>query len=236
MSLPRLNLTSIPALRDNYIWVLSNTRGQCIIVDPGEAQPVTDTIAANQWQPVAILLTHHHSDHVDGVAELVRKWPELVVYGPQETQNKGARQLVHGGSTITILEHEFSVTATPGHTSGHVSYYSEPYLFCGDTMFSGGCGRLLKALLSKCMTHFKNLTTYPQTHSYAAHMNILYQIWPLPPQYGRKIRQFSLITIKLSSYAIIIALHCLQPWQPNGKLTFSLTPTTLIYKEIYCLM
>ena len=161
MSLHRLNLTSIPALRDNYIWTLSDSRGQCIIVDPGEAQPVTDTIAANQWQPVAILLTHHHSDHVGGVAELVRRWPELVVYGPQETQDKGATQLLRDGSTITILEHEFSVIATPGHTTGHISYYSEPYLFCGDTMFSGGCGRLFEGTPEQMYDSFQKLNQLP---------------------------------------------------------------------------
>ncbi len=161
MNLPRLNLTSIPALRDNYIWVLNNASGECIIVDPGEARPVTDTIAANQWHPVAILLTHHHSDHVDGVAELVRQWPELVVYGPEETQNKGATQQVRDGSIITILEHEFNVTETPGHTAGHVSYYSKPYLFCGDTMFSGGCGRLFEGTAKQMYHSFQKLNELP---------------------------------------------------------------------------
>lgn len=185
MSLHRLNLTSIPALRDNYIWVLSDTRGQCIIVDPGEAQPVTDTIAANQWQPVAILLTHHHSDHVEGVAELVRKWPELVVYGPQETQTKGATQLLRDGSSITILEHQFSVIATPGHTAGHISYYSEPYLFCGDTMFSGGCGRLFEGTPEQMYDSFQKLNKLPAetliccAHEYTlSNMAFAASVWP----------------------------------------------------------
>lgn len=84
-----MNLNSIPAFQDNYIWVLSNDEGRCLIVDPGDAAPVLKAIAENQWQPEAILLTHHHHDHVGGVKELVQNFPELVVYGPAETQDKG---------------------------------------------------------------------------------------------------------------------------------------------------
>lgn len=85
-----MNLNSIPAFQDNYIWVLSNDEGRCLIVDPGDAAPVLKSIAENQWQPEAILLTHHHHDHVGGVKELIQNFPELVVYGPAETQDKGS--------------------------------------------------------------------------------------------------------------------------------------------------
>lgn len=74
-----MNLISIPAFQDNYIWVLTNDEGRCIIVDPGEAEPVLKAIEQNQWQPEAILLTHHHHDHVDGVAAICAKFPHLVV-------------------------------------------------------------------------------------------------------------------------------------------------------------
>lgn len=161
MNLPRLNLTSVPALRDNYIWMLNTPAGQCIIVDPGEAQPVLDTITANQWQPVAILLTHHHSDHVDGVAGLLGKWPQLAVYGPQETQAKGASHIVKGGSSVTLLGYEFTVFDTPGHTLGHVSYYTHPYLFCGDTLFSGGCGRLFEGTPQQMYHSFQTINQLP---------------------------------------------------------------------------
>ncbi len=156
-----LNLTSIPALQDNYIWVLNNDQDECIIVDPGEARPVTDTIAANHWQPVAILLTHHHGDHVDGVRELTDKWPGLPVYGPAETLNKGTTQEVQDGTVITISGIEFTVIATPGHTLGHVSYYSKPYLFCGDTLFSGGCGRLFEGTAKQMDASFQRLNQLP---------------------------------------------------------------------------
>jgi len=111
-----MNLISIPAFQDNYIWVLTNDEGRCIIVDPGEAEPVLKAIEQNQWQPEAILLTHHHHDHVGGVAAICAKFPHLVVYGPAETQNKGTTRVVEDGEKIFILESEFSVIATPGHT------------------------------------------------------------------------------------------------------------------------
>ena len=84
-----MNLNSIPAFQDNYIWVLSNNDQHCLIVDPGEAAPVLKAIAEYNWVPEAILLTHHHQDHVGGVKELLQHFPQIVVYGPAETQDKG---------------------------------------------------------------------------------------------------------------------------------------------------
>ncbi len=92
-----MNLTSIPALQDNYIWTLNDEAGRCLIVDPGEAAPVLRTLAKNRWQPVAILLTHHHHDHVGGVPELLAHYPDLTVYGPEETRDKGANAIVERG-------------------------------------------------------------------------------------------------------------------------------------------
>lgn len=156
-----MNLNSIPAFQDNYIWVLSNDEGRCLIVDPGDAAPVLKAIAENQWQPEAILLTHHHQDHVGGVKELVRNFPELVVYGPAETQDKGVTHIVEDGDSALILGHEFSVFATPGHTLGHICYFSHPYLFCGDTLFSGGCGRLFEGTASQMYQSLKRISALP---------------------------------------------------------------------------
>lgn len=156
-----MNLNSIPAFQDNYIWVLNQEDGRCLIVDPGEAAPVLAAIAKHQWQPEAILLTHHHNDHVGGVKELVEKFPGLVVYGPQETQHKGATNIVQEGDRITILGCEFSVIATPGHTLGHLSFFSDPYLFCGDTLFSGGCGRLFEGTAEQMYQSLQKLSALP---------------------------------------------------------------------------
>ena len=156
-----MNLISIPAFQDNYIWVLSEDSGRCLIVDPGEAAPVLTAIEQNRWQPEAILLTHHHRDHVGGVKQLREKFPNLVVYGPAETQDKGATHLVKDGDSLTVLGREFSIFATPGHTLGHICFYSAPYLFCGDTMFSGGCGRLFEGTAEQMYQSFKKIGALP---------------------------------------------------------------------------
>ncbi|MFZ3617617.1 hydroxyacylglutathione hydrolase [Leclercia barmai] len=194
-----MNLNSISAFQDNYIWVLSNDDGRCVIVDPGEAEPVLKAIEQNQWQPEAILLTHHHHDHVGGVAAICAKFPHLVVYGPAETQNKGTTRVVKDGEKILILGLEFSVIATPGHTSGHISYFSFPYLFCGDTMFSGGCGRLFEGTPSQMYQSFKKIDALPEdtliccAHEYTlANMKFAMHILPEDTaiqEYYRKVNE-----------------------------------------------
>lgn len=152
-----MNLNSIPAFQDNYIWVLSNDSGRCLIVDPGEAAPVLRAIEKNQWRPEAIFLTHHHHDHVGGVKELRQHFPDIEVYGPAETADKGTTRQVAEGDTVTVLEQQFSVFATPGHTLGHICFYSFPYLFCGDTLFSGGCGRLFEGTAKQMYQSFAKI-------------------------------------------------------------------------------
>lgn len=156
-----MNLISIPAFEDNYIWVLVDDDRRCIIVDPGESAPVLQAIKENRWQPEAILLTHHHHDHVGGVLDLLAQFPHLAVYGPAETQDKGTTQVVEEGENVLIRGYEFSVFATPGHTSGHICYYSKPYLFCGDTLFSGGCGRLFEGTPAQMYQSLQNINALP---------------------------------------------------------------------------
>ena len=156
-----MNLTRIPAFQDNYIWMLNDTSGRCLIVDPGEAAPVIQTLAQNQWQPVAILLTHHHHDHVGGVEEIVANYPNITVYGPEETRNKGTTHIVNDGQIIDVLGLSFTIFATPGHTLGHISYFSFPYLFCGDTLFSGGCGRLFEGTAKQMFESFQKINSLP---------------------------------------------------------------------------
>lgn len=156
-----MNLISIPAFQDNYIWLLDNQHGRCVIVDPGEAKPVLETLARLRLTPDAILLTHHHRDHVGGVAEIVAQYPQLAVYGPQETIGKGANTPVQDGETLVINGRNYRVIAVPGHTLGHVAFYSPPYLFCGDTLFSAGCGRLFEGTAKQMYHSIQRLAQLP---------------------------------------------------------------------------
>lgn len=158
-----MNLISIPAFQDNYIWLLDDRQGRCIIVDPGEAQPVPEALQRLQLVPAAILLTHHHHDHVDGVAQIVAQYPGLAVYGPQETADKGANHIVRDGDTFNIDGRQYRTLAVPGHTLGHVAFYSA--LICSAATqcslpAAAGC---LKAPPNKCTTHFNNSRNFPIT-------------------------------------------------------------------------
>lgn len=194
-----MNLNSIPAFQDNYIWVLNNDNGRCLIVDPGEAAPVLQALEEKQWQPEAIFLTHHHNDHVGGVKELCQRYPDVVVYGPAETQNKGATHIVTDGQVISVLGHEFSIFATPGHTLGHICFFSFPYLFCGDTLFSGGCGRLFEGTATQMYQSFCKINALPDetviccAHEYTlGNMKFAISILPEDPalnEYYREVKE-----------------------------------------------
>ncbi|QGU88802.1 hydroxyacylglutathione hydrolase [Erwinia sorbitola] len=198
-----MNLTSIPALQDNYIWTLNDVEGRCLIVDPGEAAPVLRVIEENKWQPVAILLTHHHHDHVGGVAELLSHYPNLEVYGPEETRAKGAKIIVSEGDNVQILGRDFTIYATPGHTLGHISYFSFPYLFCGDTLFSGGCGRLFEGTAKQMFDSFQKLNALSEetlvccAHEYTlSNLTFARAIYPQDAEIERYYREIKELRAK----------------------------------------
>ena len=180
-----MNLISVPALADNYIWILYDEQHRCVIVDPGEAMPVLQALKAHQLTPQAILLTHHHADHAAGVAEIVKFYPELAVYGPQETKKWGTSHTVGDNQQVRILNSDFSVFSVPGHTLGHISYYCAPYLFCGDTLFSGGCGRIFEGTAQQMHESIQKIAKLPDetilccAHEYTlANLEFAHTIWP----------------------------------------------------------
>ncbi|QCI20970.1 hydroxyacylglutathione hydrolase [Buchnera aphidicola (Hyperomyzus lactucae)] len=154
-------LKKIPVLIDNYIWILFNTHNFCIIIDPGLSDPVIQEIEKKKWHPIAILLTHNHLDHTGGVKKIVYRYPNITVFGPAEIKKKYVNKIVTEGDKIIILDKTFHVFFTPGHTPGHISYYSKPYLFCGDTLFSGGCGRVYKQKYLEMYCSLKLIKSFP---------------------------------------------------------------------------
>lgn len=175
-----MKLVPLPAFADNYIWMLQDGRN-AIVVDPGDAAPVFDALARGNLQLAAILVTHHHPDHTGGVAAL-REATGAQVYGPaRETIPKPFTPLVQG-EHAEVLGLRFEVIEVPGHTAGHIAYFlpaaaasaaggaPAPLVFCGDTLFSGGCGRLFEGTAAQMLASLDALAALPgETRVCCAH-------------------------------------------------------------------
>jgi hydroxyacylglutathione hydrolase len=165
----------IPAFRDNYIWLL-HCDGHAVVVDPGDAQPVLAVLYAKQLDLDAILITHHHADHTGGVAELLKTFPAKT-YAPRKEDYSFPHQAVSEGEHIKLegLDLDLTVLETPGHTLGHVVYFGANSLFCGDTLFSCGCGRLFEGSCQQLYQSLQRLAALPPetlvycTHEYTRH-------------------------------------------------------------------
>ena len=144
-----LHIHPIPAFSDNYIWCLHNQQ-LAVVVDPGDAGPVQRYLQQQGLQLAGILVTHHHPDHIAGINTLVENWPGIPVWGPAQERIPALTQPLQQGDRIKPpVGPELDVIEVPGHTLGHIAYYSAndgtgPVLFCGDTLFSSGCGRLFE--------------------------------------------------------------------------------------------
>lgn len=164
-----IQLHPIPAFQDNYLWLLQDGR-QAVVVDPGDAAPVLAFLAQHQLQLQAILLTHHHADHTGGVDEL-RAASGAAVYGPAAETLPAAVEPVQrlgAGERIELLGLEFELIEVPGHTAGHGAYFvaqapGGPLLFCGDTLFSGGCGRLFEGTAAQMLASLDRLAALPDS-------------------------------------------------------------------------
>jgi hydroxyacylglutathione hydrolase len=165
-----LMVEPIRAFNDNYIWALRDGRSVAV-VDPGDAQPVLDYLARERLQLVAILATHHHADHVGGVAELLRG-RDIPVYGPKNEPISTLTRPVGGGDQVAIspLGLQFEVLDIPGHTRAHIAYYGSNMVFCGDTLFACGCGRVFEGTPPQLHASLQKLAALPgDTQVYCGH-------------------------------------------------------------------
>lgn len=169
-----LEIIQIPVLTDNYIYLLHDSvSGDTAVVDPALAQPVLDVLTEKGWQLTTILNTHHHWDHVGANLELKQKTGCKVIAGQLDAERiPGLDQGVFEGDIISLGEHEATVIETPGHTSGHVVYYfaKDEALFCGDTLFAMGCGRLFEGTAEQMWSSLQKLKVLPaSTRVYCTH-------------------------------------------------------------------
>ncbi|MDD9911850.1 MAG: hydroxyacylglutathione hydrolase [Alphaproteobacteria bacterium] len=165
-----IDVTLIPALKDNYIFLLRLPQEQYVVVDPAVANGVVDALRDNDL--AAILLTHHHHDHIDGVAELVQKYGYPVYGNGADSQLPPNTLPLAEGNIVPNLNATFTVMETPGHTAHHISYYSaeNDMLFCGDVLFGGGCGRLFDGTAAQMFESLQRIKQLPpETKVYCAH-------------------------------------------------------------------
>lgn len=168
-----MQIHAVPAFRDNYLWVLA-VDGAAAVVDPGDAVPVQSFLDERGLRLEAILATHHHADHIGGVPALAARW-KCPVFGPARDGVEGLSTRLSEGDRITVpgLGVAFDVLDVPGHTAGHIAYVrreAEPVVFCGDTLFACGCGRLFEGTAAQMSDSLGKLARLPlPTRAYCAH-------------------------------------------------------------------
>lgn len=161
-----MRLLALPAFEDNYIWALVDDEGDALVIDPGDAAPVLAATGNGLW-PSAVLVTHHHPDHAGGIAALRARWPTLPVFAPEDDRIPDATERVGDGDTVEVKNWRLSVLAVPGHTRSHIAFHGggadgPPHLFCGDTLFRLGCGRLFEGTPAQMLASLERLATLPE--------------------------------------------------------------------------
>ncbi|MBM3108752.1 hydroxyacylglutathione hydrolase [Pseudomonas sp. V1] len=170
-----IQIDALPAFTDNYIWLLQDSAlQQCAVVDPGDAAPVLAWLERHPgWRLTDILVTHHHHDHVGGVEQL-KQATGAQVCGPSQERIPGRDLALDDHASVRVLGLDFQIIAVPGHTLGHIAYYcgstALPLLFCGDTLFAAGCGRLFEGTPEQMHHSLERLAALPaQTLVYCTH-------------------------------------------------------------------
>ena len=193
-SLPKnsnLSIKPIKSFTDNYIWMIKKNK-DIVVVDPGDAIPVLNFLKEKNLNLKSILITHKHSDHIGGIEDLLRHYPNIKIYGPKNNFNF-IYTIVNNDELLKIneLNIEFRVIATPGHTLDHVVFADQDHLFCGDTLFGCGCGKLFEGSYSQMHSSLKALSKLPTSIKvYCAH------------EYTKKNIEFALTQDKDNQYLI----------------------------------
>lgn len=191
-----LEITPVQAFEDNYIWMLSQPGSdQAFAVDPGDETPVLAWLDAQGKRLAGILITHHHYDHTGGVPELLEAYPGIPVYGPAQERIRGITHPVAEGDRVALAwaDESLQVIEVPGHTAGHLAYLGAGALFCGDTLFAAGCGRVFDGTFEQLAASLQRIAGLPaDTRIYCAHeytlANLGFAAWVEPESQAVQLR------------------------------------------------
>lgn len=181
-----LTISGIKAFTDNYIWCVADKRN-AMVVDPGDASPVISYLTMNQLSLTDILITHHHWDHVGGLDELKKAYPDVKIHGPNNPKIHQIEDILREGDRVELTHFDlsFDILQTPGHTLDHIVYSNHELIFCGDTLFSGGCGRMFEGTPEVFYESLQKLASLPAslkvycTHEYTlANLNFALSVEP----------------------------------------------------------
>ncbi len=194
-----LEIRPVPAFDDNYIWLLRRPGHTAVaVVDPGDEEPVLERLQQDGLTLAAILITHKHGDHTGGIRPLVQAFPGIPVYGPAHEPINGVTRQLGEGDRMEVpgVGIAMAVMELPGHTEGHIAYFGEGVLFCGDTLFAGGCGRVFSGTHRQLHRSLQRIADLPpETLAYCAHeytrANLGFARWVEPdnPQLLQRIAE-----------------------------------------------
>jgi len=197
-----IHIDPIEAFQDNYIWLIHNDQNS-VIVDPGDAGPVISALERKNLNLVAILITHHHADHIGGVIALQEKYPHIKIFAPQKDKYDFVNISLKNGDEINIpeLQINYKIIEIPGHTRGHIAYYDKKNLFCGDTLFACGCGKIFDGTHEQMYNSLKKISALPKdTKIYCAHeytkKNISFALSLDPDDTNLKLRKALVFNMK----------------------------------------